>query len=333
MHSSGLMPPPSSAPPPLVVDVFPYNGEPLLLFRLEYLASVVDIFVTVESKITFSGQRKSFFYLDNLDAETGAAVNKLRVAGKWVNYKLDDLPLPKSFDRTSRRGRNASIEAAWARERYQRDFIMDRIANVTGRRPYVMMCMDIDEIPRKDYVALLPQAYSMIESPLRLELRSYMFSFRWQHVARGSDLWHKPFLVTDLVLGDLLDNKQTLDTFRVSPASFMYLKDAGWHCSFCLPADDIVRTIHSFSRLELDRKEYTAIVRINASIENGTHLFARHFATSTLRERTCVSGAEGADVPSCPSCWSSATLAYLVQRDNRCEASPDTPSPQPPALK
>ena len=59
MTAAGAAAPPP--PPPAVVDVFLYNGEPLLLFRLAYLEHVVTKFVVVEAKTTFSGRTKSHF--------------------------------------------------------------------------------------------------------------------------------------------------------------------------------------------------------------------------------------------------------------------------------
>jgi hypothetical protein len=323
MTAAGAAAPPP--PPPAVVDVFLYNGEPLLLFRLAYLEHVVTKFVVVEAKTTFSGRTKAHFYLDTLDVDTGAVVDRLRRANKWVESKLDRLPLPATFNHRSRRGRNATIEAAWARERYQRNYVLHHIANITGGAPYVMMCMDVDEIPRQDYVALLPQAYSMIHSPLRLEMRSFFYSFRWRHFySDDADVWYKPFVATDQVVAEFFTRDRTLDTVRTSPASFTYLRDAGWHCSFCLPADHIVRTIHSFSRLELDRAPYTNVTLVHASIDAGAYLFTQHFSKSELRERSCVEG--GGDVPTCPACAAFATLAYLFPpRHDQCGEAASPP--------
>ena len=46
------------------IDCFPYNGEAIALFRLEYLWDVVDEFVIVEALETHTGGKKEGLYLD-----------------------------------------------------------------------------------------------------------------------------------------------------------------------------------------------------------------------------------------------------------------------------
>ena len=47
-----------------IIDLFIYNGEPIVELRLQYLAAAVDEIVVVESRLTFSGRPKPQLFIE-----------------------------------------------------------------------------------------------------------------------------------------------------------------------------------------------------------------------------------------------------------------------------
>ena len=47
-----------------IVDTFPYNGEMVAELRLKHLFRDVDEFIVVESRMTHSGKKKDFLYVE-----------------------------------------------------------------------------------------------------------------------------------------------------------------------------------------------------------------------------------------------------------------------------
>ena len=288
---------------PLVVDLIIYNGEPMLQFRLEYLRSVVDLFIIVEAKMSFSGMKKVHY---DLDTKNCTIIQKLRDEDKLLEVRLEALLLPATFDYQSRRGRNATIDAAWGREKYLRDYALEVVRNVTARRRFVLMVTDLDEMPRQDYVALFPDLYNFIGKGLRLEMTSFIYSFQWQFAIKGNGKWSKPFIMTDESF--LKSNwSLSLDELRHQlPA--VYLQDAGWHCSFCLPVDLLIRKFQSFSHMELNIPRNTNPAWLSDCILNGWDLLRRDQVT--IRKHDC-SGSPRLPVCDGEDCPSVAQLPFL----------------------
>lgn len=47
-----------------IIDTFPYNGEMVAELRLKHLFRDVDEFIVVESRLTHSGKKKDFLYVE-----------------------------------------------------------------------------------------------------------------------------------------------------------------------------------------------------------------------------------------------------------------------------
>lgn len=47
-----------------IIDTFPYNGEMVAELRLKHLYGDADEFIIVESRVTHSGHKKEFLYVD-----------------------------------------------------------------------------------------------------------------------------------------------------------------------------------------------------------------------------------------------------------------------------
>ena len=69
-----------------VIDIIPFNGEIFALYRLHYLKDVVDKFIVVESLVSFSGNKRSTFYLDTYKE----IIDPIR--DKVVEVRIEDIP-------------------------------------------------------------------------------------------------------------------------------------------------------------------------------------------------------------------------------------------------
>jgi len=238
----------------LVFDVFFYNGQPIVELRLRMLSAAVDRFYIVESWETFSGIRKSMLYKD-ADAEIFAPYNHKIT---WIILDKEDF-------------RNASGNA-WRREELSRNapvkHVIDDMAPVKRRSPYVLLVCDVDEIPRPDVVTLLrdPENYKLLTHPAALRMEFFYYNFAW--VKKFP--WTHPFVITE----ESLRSYPNLNAVRTSRKP-LQIANGGWHCSYCESVDDIVRKIESFSHQERNRENIKKHAYIVACMKNGVDLFAR----------------------------------------------------------
>ena len=112
-------------------------------------------------------------------------------------------------------------EDPWIWEAHQRDSMSDLLRShlpSTTRHPLVIFS-DVDEIPSAHSIRLLKGC--AFDSPLHLQMRTYMYSFEWPLDASSS--WRAQVHEWD----------QAKTYYRHSKASDRALADAGWHCSYC----------------------------------------------------------------------------------------------------
>ena len=134
-------------------DIFPYNGEALLLkLKLEEMAGWVDYFVVVESRKTFTGKPKELLYeRDRAQFEGWEA--------KIVYVILDDFP--------------SYVSTPWAREFYQRDYGARGLEGLCREEDLVMLS-DADEIARREAILGFTGEFAN----LRMDTFRYFFNCR-----------------------------------------------------------------------------------------------------------------------------------------------------------
>jgi beta-1,4-mannosyl-glycoprotein beta-1,4-N-acetylglucosaminyltransferase len=119
----------------MIFDCFLFFKEfDVLDLRLNILNEAVDFFVLAEANITFSGQRKPFYFEQQKD-QFKAFLPKI------IHVKIEDDP--------------PVVTSAWDREFWQRDATARGLKDAQPT-DYVMYS-DVDEIPnRKAFVMLSP---------------------------------------------------------------------------------------------------------------------------------------------------------------------------------
>lgn len=134
----------------MVFDCFTYFDErDIIRVRFEELNDVVDYFVVVEARQTFTGLPKPLYFDD----------------------------LPHWIDRWSDRIIRVVTEFPWStmtpweREAFQRNQIMQALQSVPSND--LILISDADEIPRHDCI-------QDVKNPVQLDVTQYFWKFNWQ---------------------------------------------------------------------------------------------------------------------------------------------------------
>lgn len=194
---------------PRIYDVFLMNTElDLLELRLNELAPLVDKFVIVDSKWTFT-------HLPKNSSITKELINTRYkdFAGMIVHITLEELP----------------GEDTWARERFSRTASLERaVAAVSPLPGDVFITGDLDELPRPSVLNALKRCKGW--GNLRtLRTRFYYYSFE----SRADFDWPGPSIHRHFPKGhaSYADAEIIRETVQRGPDGIF---EGGWHCSWCL---------------------------------------------------------------------------------------------------
>ena len=217
-----------------VYDLFMINTElEWMEVRIGELASEVDYFVVLESKVDFKDRPKPLYVQENWH----------RFA-KWhhqiIHHVLNttDNPMGKKSD-------------PWGREHFSRNAMLTQVfPTLSGpAQPHmgdVIVVSDVDEIPRPEIIKSLRNC----QFPRRLTLRTtyYRYSFQW--LLREEEWIHPQ--------ATYWKGNETVrpEALRMGKKDGEVLH-AGWHCSSCLSTfKEMAKKIDSFSHNELNRPEF-----------------------------------------------------------------------------
>ena len=233
---------------PLIIDNILYNGDPIVKLRLRYLFAVVDYFYITEARETFTGKVKEQLYIERDAKFFEPYISKI------VFLVIDKFP---------------SSADAWARESYQRDYAREPIIKRFGEQKYIVLCCDVDEIPKVDVIHYALKSYSELCLPRHIALKMYQFNFNWITASP----WLHPYIVNDVGF-----KRITLDHARSNyPEGIIW--NAGWHFAYFLGYADVKRKIESFSHTEFDQERFKSDENLERSFETGIDLFHRGIAS------------------------------------------------------
>lgn len=193
-----------------VFDCFTFFNEfELLEIRLHELSPFVSKFVLVESKETFTGNRKPLWFTEELhkykwsDREEGAPEIILSVSSPAPN--------PKN---------------AWDREAHQRNSILDVLRHMKAEEDDLILLSDVDEIPRGQN----------FEELWKRRHRKKVFMQFWQDPyfffmnLRGPRIWPGTVIITMKSLAEVYGNN--LHALRLNRRHGDVVRNGGWHFSF-----------------------------------------------------------------------------------------------------
>lgn len=243
--------------PPKIIDCCLYNGEKIVFDRLKYLYNVVDIFILTEFKETHSGKIKENYFFDIYSKEFEPYKDKI------IYLKCDKFPTIPDDWKTKEWMVN---KEAWWKENYQRNYAYTNyLSNITDS--YILIGCDIDEIPRKSLVESLPSLYPRLRGGAKLSMLMFYYSTKWVKSYR----WTHPFIVNDIGLR----LKGCIEPFRTEGVCELFILQAGWHCTYFMNPEEIMKKIESFSHTEYNDSNYKNKEWIYNCIEKGEDLFNR----------------------------------------------------------
>ena len=212
------------AGPPLVFDLFPYNGEiEMLRTKLHEMAPWVDRFVIVEAAETFSGQPKPFRFPDQT-----AEIQEFLP-------KITHLVIPHFPEHAT---------SAWAREYHQRDAAVAALGDIAAPDDLVLLT-DVDEVVDR-------RALEGFEGEFAVLKKDYFrYFFNYRRVDAPQDQRGNLILMRVRHLRACGPSMaRTLLSWVLAPNR---IDDAGWHFTSVGDASAIVHKMSSYSHAENER--------------------------------------------------------------------------------
>lgn len=264
----------------MIYDCFTFFNElDILELRLNELSSVVDRFVLVEARQTFTLQPKPLYYAENRERFKA-------FEDRIIHVVIDQFPIRQiqrskvSFLGLMRRLVTFSSlpeVVAWDMETYQRNQMMRGLRNC--QPDDIIIMADVDEIIRPEVI----RQYQSTPGVKLFELASYYYylNFRAFYPSDFTDplLRNQPFQVygsSMIRYGDLT----TPQAFRriarrrgkhYSPVTIV--KDAGWHFTYLGGTEKIIAKLESFAHQEYNTEHYKDPEFIMKAINEGHYLF------------------------------------------------------------
>lgn len=203
-------------------DCFLINDEILLLkTRLMLLFEVVDFFIIVQSKKTFTNLDRNIINIETLDIDES-------IKKKIKLITLDNL-----------KGSNA-----WERETYSRNAFASELLNLNDND--LIMISDIDEIPKPEVLLNLKDA-GLNSKNISLILENFNFKFDFKQIAGLDAEWPGPVITTFLNFKDAQSCRNSRwENLEKNAAIY----NSGWHFSYLTGDDDIGFKLKAFSHQE-----------------------------------------------------------------------------------
>ena len=287
-----------SSAPRRMIAAFVFNDEfDMLRVHLDEMYDIVDTFVIAESTRTFQGEMKKL-HLTNANMSWLEAVrSKIRIV------VVDDMPA-------------CNKTLAWPCEYHQRNALARGLLREV-KDDDIVIISDVDEIIRRDVATNLK--FCDVPLPSVAETSFYYYSAHWKKRYN----WNHPNIVRgqDIIQGITIEQIRQAVKRKGNQwvhRSRSMLRDAGWHFSYFMKVNEIVRKINSFSHTEY-RSFAENPMQILSSVCTGTDLFSRDSSVENLDYVDRIT-----DLPSCilesPLSWSRFT-EYDPIRDPVCSSS------------
>lgn len=232
---------------PLIIDYFLYNGEPIIEYRLEYLYDYVDQFIIVECRYTHTGIKKPFLYVEKNTDFFKKYEKKLMI------IIIDEFPDNNNVDSYMLINKNRPLlkdysDDNWARETYNRNYAQNIILE-KFKQPFILFVCDVDEIPNRNIINDLKYNYSELHDGIKLAMIMMRYNFKWKE---PNTIWTHPFVITDIGTRNLSFNAVRLN----QEGGKKIISNAGWHLSYFLTPNDIIRKFVSFAHSEYNNEKY-----------------------------------------------------------------------------
>jgi len=241
----------------MIVDSFIFFNEfDILEGRLEYLYDHVDYFVIVESNLTFSGNTKPLYFMNNMS--------------RYKKYLDKVLYFPFITDR-----RNYNYERKPAHDRdyntgphkcehAQRNYILKALELFNNDA--IIMISDLDEIPHVSCIDIAKHYFSNGWDRLVVQQDHFSYNFKQKQVA--------PWIGTSISTNKVA-REETPQGLRNARHGFGIIDNGGWHLTYWGAIEDIQYKIDSFAHQELNTSEFLDPEHIKNRIKLGKDMFNR----------------------------------------------------------
>lgn len=226
--------------PRTIIDLFLYNDEmDMLEIRAATLENLVDYHVIMEANHTHAGGSKRLNFLTQQ-----APLFDVRCRARFHQFTIKH-EKTKDHEKLARRQYGFAVDS----------LITNRSLHLSESET-IIIYHDIDEIPHPELVWLLKWCKDIPPLPLLPLLRYYLYTFGWRVVqdskngtlATGTTnlspiaSTYGPFVVT------LSSARHFWKSPDAKPMIKTRVRDAGWHCTSCLPINMLVNKFHSLPK-------------------------------------------------------------------------------------
>ena len=237
-----------------------FNELDLLEIRMNVLDGIVDYFVINEATVTFQGNPKPLYYLENKDRFK-------KYAHKIIHNIVDDTP---------------STNNNWDNDAYHKNCTMRALASCSDDD--IIIYSDADEIPNPNILSEI--IYDKFKNDT-------LYVFWMDYYVFYLNVIHKniPFPGTRLTNWGFL-KQYSIDCFRNHGSEFhknnkgsvYHLEKSGWHFTSLGGSDKIRLKIESWGHSEYNNDFFKS--RIDHNLNNLTDLFGRPDFVGTKVEIT-----------------------------------------------
>jgi beta-1,4-mannosyl-glycoprotein beta-1,4-N-acetylglucosaminyltransferase len=217
-----------------IYDAFPFFNElEILKIRLEELDPVVDYFVLVEAKKTFSGLPKPLYYDENKHLFKDFESKIIHIIVDSYNEEVSELE--KSSDKKTQ------TWAAWCRERYQRNKMVEGFEAADDED--IILISDVDEIMTCDAVKEAKDKLNRGASIVSFFMELYKYQFNRKDLTCPN--WWSAKAVKKKILKDY-----SPDYIRnIKGSNTPLVKRGGWHFSSIGNQETIIQKFLSYSHM------------------------------------------------------------------------------------
>lgn len=238
-----------------IVDCFLfYNEIKILIYRLETLWEIVDFFIIVESKYTFTGKKKELYTAKNKQLLE-------KYSSKIIHIVLQEAPFKYPII-------NYSCNHQWINEYYQRDGINQCIQSISYALSEgdIILIADVDEIPDRDILKKVKLGELIILDGIQcLEQDMYYYHLNYKLDRK----WYSAKILTYEKYKDIMRKYNTkqyiIERIRISTCSKM--ERGGWHLSYFGDEHFVKNKIENFSHQEMNTSENTDTESIRKRID------------------------------------------------------------------
>ncbi|KAJ3031959.1 hypothetical protein HDV00_008083 [Rhizophlyctis rosea] len=232
---------------PIVVDLLPFSNElHFLEIRLNELSPVVDKFVIIESRKTYTNRSKELVFDGAKHLPEFA-----KFADKIVHIVLDEL----------------QGEISWDREKFNRGELFRLGFELTGiKEGDIYLLSDVDELPKASTLNVLKRCKGW-ESPTCMEVKLFFYGFE-SRIKQG---WFHPNVAR---YPDAATDADGLRASTHNGPREKCIRDAGWHCSYCFPnISDFARKLAASVHTEFDQEQFKTEQHIVESVVGARDFF------------------------------------------------------------